>query len=58
MITDSARERLSAAAQDSRPEGVQESTKTKRCNDHKHDKLHDHRSQGEHEKIILEGDKG
>lgn len=49
---------LSAVAQDSRPEGVQESTKTKRCNAHKKDKLHDHCSQREYEKIILEGDKG
>ena len=45
-------------AQDSRPEGVEEPTKTKRCNAHKLDKLHDHRPQGEYEKIILEGDKG
>ena len=44
--------------EDSRPEGVQEPTETKRCNYHKENKLHDHRTQREYEKIILKGDKG
>lgn len=48
---------VNAVEQNSRPEGIEEPTKTERCNDHKENELHDHCSQREYEEIILEGDK-
>lgn len=38
----------------SRPEGIQEPAEAERRDEHEHDELHDHRTEGEHHQVVLQ----